>query len=107
VMIGDIFDIAGAAAILAGVAFMLIGVVGIWRFPDFYARLHAAGVSDALGVSLVIFGAIMMAGLSMASVKLAVLGIFLAIAGPTATHALAGAAYRRDVAEEKNGGNLS
>ncbi|MET0154847.1 MAG: monovalent cation/H(+) antiporter subunit G [Rickettsiales bacterium] len=98
----EIFAILGAALALIGTVFMLVGVVGMWRFPDFYARIHAAGVSDGLGLPLVLLGAVIMSGFSLLSLKLLILGALLLVAGPTATHALAGAAYRRDVAEENN-----
>jgi len=37
------------AAIIVGVGFVLIGAVGVLRLPDFYTRLHAAGMTDTMG----------------------------------------------------------
>lgn len=101
-MIGQIFDVIGLICIFLGVFFMLIGAVGIWRFPDFYTRLHAAGVSDGMGLSLILTGAICYAGLTQVSVKLAILALLALVASPTVTHALSTAAYRRDAAAAKS-----
>ena len=35
--------------ILAGSVFVIIGGVGLLRLPDFYTRIHAAGITDTLG----------------------------------------------------------
>ena len=79
--------------ILAGSAFLVIGAVGIMRFPDFWSRLHAAAIVDSAGTLLLLFGMMLQGGLSFVTVKLALIGLFLLITGPTATHAVANAAY--------------
>ena len=44
----------GAITLLSlGVLFLLLGAVGIVRFPDCYTRMHAAGKCDTLGALLV------------------------------------------------------
>ena len=35
--------------ILAGVFFVFTGTLGMLRLPDFYTRLHAAGITDTMG----------------------------------------------------------
>ena len=79
--------------ILSGVALLLIGAIGILRFPDFWARLHAASIIDTLGAILFLLGLVLQSGLSLPSLKLAMMGGFLLVTGPTAIHALASAAY--------------
>src|SRR3546814_7734167 len=39
-------DIVAGVLLVAGAAFILIGAIGLWRLPDFYTRLHAAGITD-------------------------------------------------------------
>jgi multicomponent Na+:H+ antiporter subunit G len=80
------------ALLLAGFFLILAGAVGILRLPDFYARLHAVGKCDTLGVSLCVLGLILLAGPSLASLKMALILVFVGFANPTATHALARAA---------------
>lgn len=77
----------------SGCFFILVGAIGVLRFPDFYCRLHSAGKCDTLGQALILVGLILYQGLSLISVKLLFLIIFIFIANPTATHALCKAAY--------------
>ena len=85
-------DIISWALILSGGFFTVVGALGIWRFPDFWARLHAASVADSGGMILLIAGMCVQAGFTLITVKLIIIGIFLFITGPTATHAVANAA---------------
>lgn len=78
--------------ILAGSAFTLIGALGILRFPDFWARLHAASVTDSAGVILLLAGMSLQAGWTLITAKLVIIFAFLFITGPTSTHAVANAA---------------
>ena len=39
-------EILSWVLILSGSFFAVVGAVGIYRFPDFWARLHAASISD-------------------------------------------------------------
>ncbi len=80
-------------SILAGSAFLIVGAAGIIRFPDFWSRLHAAAVVDSAGTGLLLFGMMLQAGFTFITVKLIMIGIFLLITGPTATHAVANAAF--------------
>jgi multicomponent Na+:H+ antiporter subunit G len=48
--------IISVVLILAGLFFFLGAAVGLLRFPDFYARMHAAGKGDTLSSLLVILG---------------------------------------------------
>ena len=40
----DIRTIISAALILVGVIFLWTAAIGVVRFPDFFSRLHAAGI---------------------------------------------------------------
>ena len=42
--------------IALGLFFVLAGSIGVLRFPDFYTRLHAAGMTDTLGAELILIG---------------------------------------------------
>lgn len=87
-------DIASAALMLTGAVFVLAGALGMLRLPDFYTRLHAAGVTDTLGAEMIIIGLMLQSGWSLVTVKLALLGLFIFLTSPTATHATANAAYK-------------
>jgi len=87
-------DIVSATLMLTGAVFVLAGALGMLRLPDFYTRLHAAGVTDTLGAELIIIGLMLQSGWSLVTVKLALLGLFVFLTSPTATHATANAAYK-------------
>ena len=87
-----------AVLLLAGsLFFTLAAVVGILRLPDFYTRLHAIGKCDTAGLSLALVALALLSGSAAVAVKLALVWVFVALAGPTATHALGRAARRRGV----------
>ena len=60
-MINLILDIGSWILLLAGSIFVLIGAFGILRLPDFYTRLHAAGLTDTMGAGLVLLGLLLQA----------------------------------------------
>jgi len=76
---------------LGGIS-VLIGGIGALRMPDLFTRMHAASVTDSLGAILVLTGIMLQAGLSLATIKLAAILLFLLFTSPTASNALAAAA---------------
>ena len=81
-------------SIIAGLFFVLAGTLGVLRLPDFYTRLHAAGMTDTLGAELILLGLIIQSGFTQMSLKLLLVAFFLLLTSPTATHAIAYAAYK-------------
>ncbi len=81
-------DIASWACLIAGSLFCIAGGIGMIRFPDVYARCHAAGVIDTGGALLILVGLALQAGWTLVTVKLGLIGLLLFFTGPTATHAL-------------------
>ena len=84
--------------------FCVVGAVGLIRMPSFFSRMHAASVIETLGAGLVIAGLMVKAGLTLAALKLAILGLLIFFASPTATHAIAKAAWERREAEGAEAG---
>ena len=41
--------------------FSILGVIGLFRFPDFYTRIHAAGLAGSFGVLLAGFAVLLYA----------------------------------------------
>ena len=111
-MIG-VFTIVAWVLVVAGSVFCVVGAIGLIRFPDFYTRLHAAGVTDTFGAGLLVSGMIVFTalgeggfvylamdeGLSAAkpgvlvAAKLVSIVFFMWVSGTTAVHALAKAAW--------------
>lgn len=87
-----IYELISWILIVGGTFFVIIGAIGTLRFPDFWARLHAASVTESAGVVLLLSGLCIQAGFTLVTFKLLIIGVFLFITGPTSTHAIANAA---------------
>ena len=83
--------------ILLGVLALLIGAMGLLRLPDVYCRIHAVGMIDTAGASFIILGLAIHEGVSLVTVKLLFIGIFLFFTSPIATHAVAQVAHKSGV----------
>ncbi|HLL87896.1 MAG TPA: monovalent cation/H(+) antiporter subunit G [Tepidisphaeraceae bacterium] len=46
-----VLDILTLLALTAGLFFMFIGALGLWRMPDLYHRMHAGSKCITLGIS--------------------------------------------------------
>ena len=86
-------DIVSWALMIAGGIAVVAGAIGLVRFPDFYARIHAAGVTDTGGAELIIIGMLLQAPDWIVAAKLIFIGVFLFLTSPVATHAVAHAAW--------------
>lgn len=80
------------ACLLTGGFLGISGAVGLFRFPDFYTRLHAASVTDTLCTGFIILGLVLQSGAVMMAIKLVLILLILSYTSPTAAHALAKAA---------------
>jgi multicomponent Na+:H+ antiporter subunit G len=89
---GVAIDILSWALILVGGAFGIIGGIGLLRLPDFFSRIHAASLTDSMCAPCIIAGLMLQSGLTLVTVKLGFLIVFLFLTSPTAAHALAKAA---------------
>ena len=91
-VVATILDIASWVFLTLGGISVLIGGIGALRMPNLYSRMHAASVTDSVGAIFVIVGIMLQAGLSLATIKLAAILLFLLLTSPTASNALASAA---------------
>lgn len=91
-------DILSWLFIGAGAILSLIGAVGMLRLPDIFARCHGAGIIDTAGMGLILTGCMFQAGLSLVTVKLILIVVFILFTSPVTTHALARAALHGGVA---------
>ena len=80
--------------ICTGCFLFMTGSIGLVRFPDFYARMHATGKSDTLAVFFCLFGLAIYHGFTIDSIKLFLIAVFVFIANPTGTHSICRAAFR-------------
>ncbi len=88
----ELQELVAGLLVITGSLFVLAGGIGALRMPDFYTRIHGASLTDSLGPVLVLGGLMVQAGLSLVTVKLAAVLLFLMVTAPTASYALANAA---------------
>jgi len=96
--------ILSALFLLGGVFFFFTATVGVLRFPDFFSRLHATGKGDTLAVLLCLIGLAIYEGFSLTALKIVFIAVFMALAQPTATHAISRAALRKGIQPWMKGG---
>ena len=72
---------------------MIFGIIGIFRFKNFYARILISGNNDTVGAFTLIVGITMRHGLGFFSLKLLLLIILMIIINPLITHMTARSAW--------------
>ena len=92
-----ILSISSALCLLIGSFLCLSGGVGILRFPDFYTRMHAVGVTDTLAAAMILIGLMLQCPEWIAILKLIMILLMTLLISPTASHALAQAAIRNSL----------
>ncbi len=76
-----------------GVAFDLVGALGLIRLPDVYNRLQAATKCVTLGTLLILIGVLVHSGWNAMGVKALLAAVFVLWTSPTGSHALARGAH--------------
>ena len=104
-----ILELCSALCIVLGSVLCLSGGVGVLRFPDFYTRMHAVGVTDTLAAGMILIGLMLQSQDSLVIIKLVLILLMTLFINPTASHALAKAAIHNSLfplldKKEKTGG---
>ncbi|MGQ0679166.1 MAG: monovalent cation/H(+) antiporter subunit G [Actinomycetota bacterium] len=87
-------QVVSAILLLLGVALILLAGAGLIRFPDVFARMHAATKAATLGLLLVLIATGLQLGSVGSAAKLSLVGIFMFITAPVGAHMVGRAAYR-------------
>lgn len=77
--------LVGEILIVIGAAWSVIAAIGICRFDDVYARMHAATKTTTLGVLLVVSGAALIVG-GFDAAKILLAGLLLFPTAPIGAH---------------------
>jgi multicomponent Na+:H+ antiporter subunit G len=87
------------AFLILGTVLSFIGVIGFYRLPDVYTRLHATGKVSVLGLVSLLVAAILInpTGLGWKSVLLI---FFVLLSAPSVAHSIASAAYKNGLRME-------
>lgn len=87
-------DLVAAVLVLAGVALSLMAGIGLQRFPDVFARMHAATKPATLGLVLVLAAAALRVADPGDVAKLALVAALQFVTAPVGAHMVGRAAYR-------------
>lgn len=96
-------EIIAILFLIGGAFFFFVGTTGLIRMPDVFCRMHATTKCDTLGAGMILVGLMIFNGLSMISLKLFLILIFIWLTNPTAAHIIAKAEYKKDFLTEKEG----
>ncbi len=96
-MFAEIIEVTGWIFMFFGAFFTFTGALGMLRMPDFYTRIHPAGLTDSLGVPLILIGVAIQSGFGLYALKILFLIFFLFLTGPTTTHVIAKSAALTDL----------
>ena len=79
---------AGFAILFIGCFSIFSGIIGLFKFPNFFTKLHAAGLIDTFGIPISLIGIALMQDDIIQSCKLLVGVILIWVLSPVATHAI-------------------
>ncbi len=83
----------GTIIIYIGLAFVAFGIIGLFRFDNFYSRALAASKVDTVGYITILIGVMIKSGFTFLSLKVGVLLIITLIINPLTTHMITRSAY--------------
>lgn len=87
-----LLDALSTLFLLAGSILCITGGVGLLRLPNFFSRVHAAGVTETLAAPLLLTGMMLQMDWSLDLLKVLLIMAFVLATNPTASHAMAKAA---------------
>jgi len=79
----------GFIFIAIGMCFIISGILGLFRFRDFYTKLHAASVIECCGIPFCLIGLSFIQVNFISSFKIVLILLLILILNPVSTHALA------------------
>ena len=88
------WQLLGQGLIVLGLVVIGFGVYTVLRLDTFYARMVITSKVEAMGFTLVVFGAIVLSGFSAASLKLLMILVFELLTVSITAHAIARSAWQ-------------
>ncbi len=101
-----LINISSFVFLLTGSFLCISGGVGILKFPDFYTRMHAVGVTETLATAMILIGLMLQNPDALVLLKLLFILLLTLLIGPTASHALAQAAIKNGLKPELHKNNI-
>ncbi|PKF62483.1 Na+/H+ antiporter subunit G [Psychromonas sp. psych-6C06] len=84
-------EVIVSVLVVLGAIVMLIGSIGLAKFPDYFTRLHAPTKASTLGVACILIASMIFFSVKIGHVdfKELLISMFLLITAPVAAHMLA------------------
>lgn len=80
--------IAAEIVIAAGLAFALFGMIGLFRFRSFYARILITSNIDSAGMIVMMIGGMLHSPTPAFALKIGIIAVLALVTGPLSTHAI-------------------
>jgi multicomponent Na+:H+ antiporter subunit G len=91
----DVVEFIARLLLLFGCSLILLAGIGIVRFDDIYARMHAAAKAPTLGIFAIAIGVAMSVRTAAATFTVLLVVVLQLVTGPVGTHLLSRAVYRK------------
>lgn len=86
-------DFLAYLLIIIALIFMALGVIGLFRFKDFYSRILISAKIETVGFLTIMISFIVLSGFTYASMKIFLITLLVMITNPLSTHAIARSAF--------------
>ena len=86
-------EILGNVIIASGAVFTIFGIVGLFRFDNFYTRLMTSSKGDTVGSFTIMVGIVVRNGINAFTLKLLLLIVIVLLLNPLTTYIMAESAY--------------
>jgi len=93
--------IIGNVIIGIGVVMVFIGMLGFYRFKDFYSKLLVAAIIDTMAVITVLIGAMIRSGLTWFTLKVILILAIILVLQPVVTSKIALSARNNEIVKEE------
>ena len=99
----SIIEIISNIIVSIGVIFLGIGIIGIFKYKDFYSRQIVAAKIDTISVLFIIFGIALRYGFSFFTLKLLMIAIMIFILNPFVGYVILRSATQDNTMKHPNG----
>ncbi|WP_303868513.1 monovalent cation/H(+) antiporter subunit G [Acetobacterium wieringae] len=86
-------DLLANLLITVALIFMALGVIGLFRFKNFYSRILISAKIETVGFLTIMIGLVILSGFSYAALKIMLITLLVMITNPLSTHAIARSAF--------------
>ncbi|WGZ94079.1 MAG: monovalent cation/H(+) antiporter subunit G [Candidatus Thiothrix putei] len=97
-----ILDALSVLLLVLGLFFFVSGLLGLWRFPDTFARLHALTKADNLGLGLVMTGLLFQVPDVLWAIKFVLVWLLALVASAVNAHLIAVSLHRQQEGHDES-----